>query len=56
MSITVLLSYGAVFLSSGILLLMKLMSNYYWWGEWDGINTYLALFAIDEFFTIDIMH
>ncbi|ACI09634.1 hypothetical protein KPK_4419 [Klebsiella variicola] len=30
MSITVLLSYGTVFLSSGILLLQKLMNGYYW--------------------------
>ena len=56
MSITVLLSYGTVFLSSGILLLQKLMNCYYLWGGWDGGNTYLALFAIDVIFTIDIMH
>ena len=56
MSITVLLSYGTVFLSSGILLLQKLMNGYYWWDEWDGRNAYLALFAIDGFFAIDIMH
>jgi hypothetical protein len=56
MSITVLVSYGAVFLSSGIFLLQKLIDCYYWWGGWDGRNTYLALFAIDGFFTIDIMH
>lgn len=52
MSITVLLSYVTVFLSSGILLLLKLMDGYYWQGG----KSYLALFAIDGFFTIDIMH
>ena len=56
MSITVLVSHVAVFLSSGILLLLNLMNGYYWWGGWDGKNAYLALFAIDGFFTIDIMH
>lgn len=52
MSITVLLSYVTVFLSSGILLLLKLMDGYYWQGG----KAYLALFAIDRFFKIDIMH
>ena len=56
MSITVLLSYETVFLSSSVLLLLKLMDSYYWRGGWDGGNAYLALFAIDGFFTIDIMH
>lgn len=46
MSITVLLSYDTVFLSSGILLLLKLMDGYYWQGG----KAYLALFAIDGFF------
>ena len=56
MSITVLLSHEDVFLSSGILLLQKLMNGYYWRGGRDGGKAYLALFAIDGFFTIDIMH
>ena len=56
MMITVLLSYVTVFLSSGILLLLKLMDGYYWRGGWYGGKAYLALFAIDGFFTIDIMH
>lgn len=56
MSITVLVSHVAVILSSGILLLLYLMNGYYWRGGWDGRNAYLALFAIDGFFTIDIMH
>jgi len=45
MSIIVLLSYGTVFLSSGILLLQKLMNGYYWRGGRDGENAYLALFV-----------
>ncbi|MEY1224007.1 hypothetical protein AB7098_05320 [Klebsiella aerogenes] len=50
MSITVLLSYGTVFLSSGILLLQKLMNGYYWrdggMAGWrDGGKAYLALFV-----------
>ena len=52
MRIAVLLLYVTVFLSSGILLLLKLMDGYYWQGG----KAYLALFAIDGFFTIDIMH
>lgn len=55
MSITVLVSYGAVFLSSGIFFITEIDRLLLLVGG-DGRNTYLALFAIDGFFTIDIMH